>query len=133
MIESGVMQGDPLAGILFVFILDPVLYLLYNTFEGPGHGYCRACADDIGVVLKDLSGLRPLSEAFNIIKQATALTSNIPKCILIPLNDTLTYDFLYMWLRSNTPSSDSMHVDIFGEYLGILLGPAVGNQSFDKL
>ena len=54
LIQAGVIQGDPMAGFLFVVILDPCLHLLYNTFEKPGHGYVRACADDIGAVLKDI-------------------------------------------------------------------------------
>ena len=133
MILSGVIQGDPLAGFLFVIILDPCLHLLYNTFEQPGYGYVRACADDLGAVLKDIRGLLPLHHAFELIRKATSLSLNIPKCVLIPLNTSISHHFIREWLYSNTPLFYNMHIDSFGEYLGILLGPTVGSNSFDKI
>ena len=80
LIESGVIQGDPLAGVLFVLVLDPVLHMFYNVFEKPGLGYCRACADDIGVVMRDISGLVPLYHAFHLIHKASHVTKYPQMC-----------------------------------------------------
>ena len=103
LVESGVIQGDPLAGVLFVLVLDPILHMFYNVFEKPGLGYCRACADDIGVVMRDIAGLVPLYSAFQLIFQATSMSLNIPKCILIPLNLSLSHAYIHEWLSTFTP------------------------------
>ena len=60
------------------------------------------------------------------------MSLNIPKCVLIPLNPSLSHIFIHEWLCQYTPSFSNMSIDTFGEYLGILLGPSVEEQ-FNKV
>ena len=57
-ILAGVLLGCPLSGMLFVIIVDPFLCKPDAEVCLAGLGTVRACADDVGATLKDLSGLR---------------------------------------------------------------------------
>eukprot|EP00973_Karenia_brevis_P084365 11708828-Karenia_brevis.AAC.1 len=130
-VQSGVIQGDPLAGLLFALVLDPCLHLFHQVFELPGHGHIRACADDLGAVLKGLQGLGPLHEAFVLIRRATGLALNIPKCILIPLGRPFTPQLcenIRIWLYKHADGFGGIQLAIKGEYLGAMLGPGVGDE-----
>ena len=50
-IWSGVLQGCPLSGSLFVLAIDPFLDKFYKLVHSVGLGKLGACADDIGAVL----------------------------------------------------------------------------------
>ena len=52
-ILSGVLQGCPFSGTLFVLVLDPFLRRIHSLVDCRGLGITRACADDIGMVLKN--------------------------------------------------------------------------------
>eukprot|EP00973_Karenia_brevis_P046701 6479693-Karenia_brevis.AAC.1 len=63
-VEGGVIQGDPIAALLFALALDPCLHFLQCEFVDKGFGTARACADDIGLALKNILGLAPLHHVF---------------------------------------------------------------------
>jgi hypothetical protein len=56
--KSGVLQGCPGSAFLFNNALDPFLYLITKTLRARAAGIARACADDIGLTLRRLAGLK---------------------------------------------------------------------------
>ena len=54
---SGVLQGCPLSGSLFAIIMNPFLMHFESNIEIKMKDMVRACANDIGMVLKSVSDL----------------------------------------------------------------------------
>ena len=63
LVESGVLQGCPLAALLFVIAMQPFLIMFKIAVEDASLGVVRACADDIAVTLKSIA---TLAEVFRI-------------------------------------------------------------------
>ena len=59
-IFKGVFHGCPLAGLFFILSIDPFLNEMKSKIEGVALGVMRACADDIGVALRRITGLKIL-------------------------------------------------------------------------
>ena len=51
LILSGVLQGCPLSGSLFVIAIDPSLHMFKTMLKDSSVAWVRACADDIGTSL----------------------------------------------------------------------------------
>ena len=61
--KSGVLQGCPHSGALFVAILDPFLRMMQQALDEHG-GTVRACADDVAAVVHNGSGLIAIHKVF---------------------------------------------------------------------
>ena len=88
-VVAGVLQGCPASGLLFAWSVDVFVRLLAEAFDmdrpGAARGCCRACADDIGLVI---GKLQSLDAAFPICADAARLANLVlkpPKCNIIPL------------------------------------------------
>ena len=53
-IFSGLLQGCPLSGSLFVIAIDPLLHIIKIHLGGYSIAWARAFADDIGMALRQL-------------------------------------------------------------------------------
>ena len=42
-------------------------------------------------------------------------------------------ELINAWISAHAPAFSGVHVDTFGEYLGVLLGLGVSDQAFDKV
>ena len=82
-LASGVQQGCPLAGVLFVLSFDPCVRWLSQTLEGIG--VPLACADDVLVILKQVRAMSFVQHIFDNLKTATGLMLSPTKCIGVPL------------------------------------------------
>eukprot|EP00959_Pyramimonas_sp_CCMP1952_P067346 1405416-Pyramimonas_sp.AAC.1 len=77
-IRSGIIQGGALSGSLFAIALTPTLQDLYVSLEKGKMGMSRACADDIGGVLKRLQSLRTLARIMGVSERVAHLALKPP-------------------------------------------------------
>ena len=57
LIQSGVLQGCPLASLLFVVCMEPFCILFHVGIDNMGIVHVRLCADGIGVILQNWAHL----------------------------------------------------------------------------
>ena len=81
-IDSGIIQGCPLSGSIFVMTVDPFLRLLRKTLPSSTN---RAFADDIATIVQSLQDLPTLKTNFDLFRDVSGLDLKIKKCSLIPL------------------------------------------------
>eukprot|EP00973_Karenia_brevis_P087918 12193854-Karenia_brevis.AAC.1 len=89
-VTSGVIQGCPLSGTLFVLATQPILGHLHEVIDACGKGVTRACADDIGCCYKSLWHLQCVNPVFKAAERAANLVLKIKKCVIAPLSKAPT-------------------------------------------
>ena len=85
---SGVLQGDPSSGTLFVIALNPCVELLNQTCRP--NEIVRAFADDIAAVLEHLSSLKVFHGVFRLISLCSGMKIKAAKCVIILLGHATT-------------------------------------------
>ena len=129
-ILSGVLQGCPLSGTLFVLVIDPLLWAFKAKLSST---IIRTCADDIGMALRKLEELCLVYKIFSDFEQATNLHLKPSKSIIIPTVFKLSnwnLDMLRAWLRRNVPKWVDLVVRSSSKYLGFFLGPTSGRSQW---
>ena len=125
-IDSGVLQGCPLSGSLFVIASDPFLNMMTATIEAKNRGIIRACADDIGAVLRKLSHLCFLAPIFSCAQRVAGLTLKPNKCFLVPLHSSCSLHATSVArdaLVKHVPLWRNFFISFCAKYLGVYLGP----------
>ena len=133
-ILSGVIQGCPFSGMLFVFALGPFLHAIEVLLDSPGISTTRACADDIGAAISSLQHMRVFHSLFKVLRWASNLRLSPPKCVIVPVAVGFSQevrDQIRDWLALHIPEWSGFEVCPSGKYLGFLLGPAVDLQSWN--
>ena len=123
---SGVLQGCPGSGLLFNIAIDPFLFNFEEVIPMRQRGLVRACADDIGAVLKKLSGLVHLEKVFRKAERLSGLVLGPAKCKLVPIDvpfSDAVKDEIQNWLHQNLPCWEHFSVVPAAKYLGIYMGP----------
>ncbi|CAK0837751.1 unnamed protein product, partial [Prorocentrum cordatum] len=88
----GIMQGCPLSGTVWRLAMDaPIRALLAAIAE---HGFLTACADDLGMLIKNAVALPSIDYTFVSIELAFNLQLALHKCVLVPLWEELSEDTL---------------------------------------
>ena len=129
MVLSGVLQGCPLSGTLFVIVMDPIMCLFSKYICQPDYGQVRACADDVGSALHHLKDLIRIYLIFEQARKATGLTLKPNKCVSIMeshLDTDHNIGCVRAWLRANIPAWDIFLISNHGKYLGFFIGPNAG-------
>ena len=127
-ILTGVLQGCPLSGTLFVLAIDPLLWMFRIQINS---AVVRACADDVGVALRFLKQLRILYDIFEKYAKATNLKLKPGKCIIIPTTcmlDEESLSLLRSFLEQEVPQWAAMKIQGTAKYLGAFIGPRAGTQ-----
>ena len=95
-IESGIMQGCPTSGLVWALLSHPFIEAIRRRLERVNRnpelsaaslaaGWIRACADDIGIVLRDLADLPVVENIMRRIGRGAHLQLKAKKCVIVPL------------------------------------------------
>jgi len=127
-VRSGILQGDPASGTLFVLAAHPFGQYLKRNLDGKKRGLSRWCADDLGSTVNNSRGLATLARVFRAARALAGLLIKPAKCFAIPLGDPSSGD-LHSRAREALVAADPEWtafpiVDSL-EYLGVLMGPGV--------
>eukprot|EP00973_Karenia_brevis_P091104 12405859-Karenia_brevis.AAC.1 len=123
-VRSGVLQGCPLASILFVLAMEPWCCMFNYTLNSKA--IVELCADDIAIVFKNLRDMPVVHKLFELARRCAGLTLKTRKCVLVPLSAPLapqTLENIRDFLQAQIPEWLSMRIASSAEYLGIWLGP----------
>jgi len=135
LVLSGVLQGCPLSGSLFVIVIDPLLHMFKVHLEDTGLGVPRACADDVGVALRHLKDICILCVFFSRYELISGLTLKPPKCVIVLTARTCSdhnCQVIKEWLSANCPVWRDMTVCAAAKYLGFYLGPSSAPLQWTK-
>ena len=102
----GVVQGCPLAALLFVIGAEPFAVLFKEVICVPRIGIVRLCAEDVGAALESIEGLKALFGIFCDAEHAAGLMLNTTKCVIVPLSSPYSLhlvEHIKLWLYSNLP------------------------------
>ena len=128
-IFSGVLQGCPLAGSFFTIAMDPFLRHFEELIENSERGIVRACADDVGASLRDISSLSVMKCVFDSAETLAGLALKPTKVVIVPLSPRswdMLFNFVRNWLSENIPEWRGFNIDLAAKYLGAYLGPHGG-------
>lgn len=132
LVTSGVLQGCPLSGSLFVIAIDPLLCKFERYILDKSLGTVTACADDIGAFLEGLKDLPIWDELFELFRRVSGLTLKARKCVIVLLAinaSECNLTRVKQWLGRFLPNWATFCVADQGKYLGFFLGPGgVGRQ-----
>ena len=81
---SGLLQGSPPSGSLFVLAINPLLIALQGVPPNNQQVVVTACADDIGIVLQELCSASRVAELFAVLEKQPALQLKAAKCVIVP-------------------------------------------------
>ena len=127
---SGIKQGCPLSGTLFVIAVDPLLRALCSRHMAPP-SLLSGYADDLALVLYDLfAELPPICALLDKWRLASALALNIGKCVVVPLWRA-AIDVVRGRLRGLVPAFADCTISFYAVYLGVALGPAAQHHLWD--
>ena len=67
---SGVIQGCPMSGLLFVAAVDPMLTEMHKQLDAKNKAVTRACADDIAAALRDRAASAVYHHSFSVARKS---------------------------------------------------------------
>ena len=126
LIESGILQGCPLSGSLFVIAADPLLRMLEALFP---NATIKAFADDLGGVFPSLRNITLLENTFKEFAQISGLHLKPAKSKILPLGREPTcenLDEVRATVRLLALAWGRIGVATAGEYLGFQVGQTGG-------
>ena len=99
------------------------------------HCIIRACADDVGVCMRNIFYLSALYLCYTDIAAVSNLTLKPKKCIIVPLaevvNDIVVSN-IKSWLCTHIPPWKDFIIQSYGKYLGYIIGPAADSQQWQS-
>jgi hypothetical protein len=131
-ILSGIRQGCPASGSLFVLAMDPCFRYLMSRL-GPKRGILTAFADDIAAAVKDLyQALAILDEAFQTVALCSALRLHPGKVVVIPLWKFVE-DEVRAAIVGVAPRLATALIQDFGKLLGFFVGPGAPDRQWSSI
>ena len=133
LVQSGVLQGCPLAAMLFVLGIEPFLCKMYDVVIHQSLGIVMACADNIAVVLQSIATPPALAEIFLAAERLAGLTLKPVKCFIVPLFAPCTPDttmYIRDYLVQYRLAWKDFSITATAEYLGVWLGPAAATRNW---
>jgi len=128
--QSGVKQGCPFSGMLFVIVCDSLIRALCKQVHLGGA--VGAFADDIAVVCNRIWIMLPgLARLFKIMEQISNLKLKTSKCVLVPLWGYCDRLFKTL-LKECVPAWSDMNVAKYAKYVGYSIGPGAGQRTWTE-
>ena len=130
--ESGLEDHFCFTGILCCF--PNPRYSSQAAFcwtETPNKGTVRACADDIGAALKDISALRNIQPIFECAEAVAGLRLKPSQCVIVPTRVKFALQVIEnirLWLHAHVTKWSNFQIKPCSKYLGFLLGPAAKSK-----
>ena len=128
-IRSGVLQGCPLSGTLFVIVINPLLRAMATILTGEHDALC-AFADDLAAALHDHKQMAELYKIFQTWEEISAMKLKSKKGVIImlgrPPGNPHPKLVLLDYLASSCPKWSQMAIAAAAKYLGFFLGPGAG-------
>ena len=84
-ILSGILQGCPLSGSLFIIAINPMLLALRQLSPDSSRMVLTACADDIGIVLRSIELAPQIAALFDRFAALATLKLKAEKCVIVPV------------------------------------------------
>ena len=119
-IRSGILQGCPASGSLFVLAIDPLLRMLRAKLAG---SRTKAFADDLATLLVHLNHIGEARRCFSRFQLLSGLALKPKKCKLLALGGVEEY------LAEAAPEWEVFQVTDMAEYLGFQVGYRGGTIS----
>jgi hypothetical protein len=131
-IRSGIRQGCPASGSLFVLAMDPCIRFIMAAL-GPKRGILSAFADDLAAAVKNLyEALAILARAFQIVGLCSALVLHPGKVVVIPL-----WKFVESEVREAisavAPFLAEARIQDHGKLLGVFVGPGAPTRQWTSV
>ena len=134
-VNSGILQGCPTSGLVWAVLSHPFLAGIDRMLQRQALGWVRACADDIGIVLRKGIGLLRLKRLMDRIEAGTLLKLKTKKCVIVPLWGPLTAEATRLAraiINICAGGWANFSVADRALYLGILLGPGVAEDMWTE-
>lgn len=133
--SSGVAQGCPLSGFLFVLAADPLIRAMHTVVTERGAGIVRFCADDGAVCLPDVAQMALSRRPLQLAEDPAGLVLKPNKCVLVPLRPELRpaeSAQLQDTLEGIQLGWGQLSIEPQGKYFGVFLGPKVQHQTWSQ-
>ena len=132
---SGVRQGCPLSMILFAICVDPLIRQIADCLDTEIDEVVAAFADDIGLVLADITRTLPrILALFQSFGNLCGLKLNLSKCCVVSLADSpIKQTFFTTCFRLLAPAWADFSFKDHAEYLGFMLGPGGADTVWDAV
>ena len=130
-VESGIKQGCPASGSLFVLCLDPFIRLLLEKIPRT-KGIILAFADDLAAMLLQFEVTFPLMmRCFALLKLAAALKAHPDKTQVTPCG-TETIEAMQTWIDGLLHPWNQVRVADAIHYLGVWLGQGAAPRIWEE-
>jgi hypothetical protein len=128
-ILSGILQGCPASGSLFVLAVDPFYRMVKSRLSG---SISKAFADDLGTIIQRLEQLPIAKSCFDLLLLVSGLALKPKKCVMIVLGADYSEELVARvrsFLKFYVPAWAKFRIEKWGEYLGFRVGHEGGTIS----
>ena len=126
---SGVAQGCPLSGTVFVMIVDPILHHMQSALRAERRVWFVCVPMMLKIALRRSASMALLSPVFAEAGKTLGLFLKPTKCVVVPARPGAkeeNKDAIRSNLQAAYPAWASFRISSSGLYIGVLLGPGRG-------